>query len=55
MIHPCWSLQFLNGTKMGPCTLDGFANVLKAPLVGPVGGGRTFIRGGIPPPLEVIR
>jgi hypothetical protein len=39
---------------MGPCTLDGFANVLKAPMVGPVGGGHTFMKGGIPPPLEVI-
>ena len=55
MIHPCWSLQFLNGTKMGPYMLDSFANVLKAPMVGPVSGGRTFMKGGIPLPLEVIQ
>jgi hypothetical protein len=28
---------------MGPCTLDGFANVLKAPMVGPVSGGHTNV------------
>ncbi len=43
MIHPCWSLRCLNGAKMGPCRLDGFANVLKAPMVGPVSGGHTYV------------
>jgi hypothetical protein len=28
---------------MGPCTLDGFANVLKALMVGPVSGGCTYV------------
>jgi hypothetical protein len=28
---------------MGPCPLDGFANVLKAPMVEPVSGGGTYV------------
>jgi hypothetical protein len=43
MIYPCWSLQCCNCTKMGPCPLDGFANVAKAPKVGPVSGGCTYV------------
>jgi hypothetical protein len=35
--------QCRNGAKMGPCLLDGFANVVKAPMMGPVSGGCTYV------------
>jgi hypothetical protein len=43
MIYPCWTYQCLNDAKMGPCPLDGVANVIKAPMVGPVSGGCTYV------------
>jgi hypothetical protein len=43
MIYPCWSVRCHNGVKIGPCPLNGFANVVKALMVGPVSGGCTYV------------
>ncbi len=55
MINPCWTCQFLNNAKMGPCRW-----MVLTVFKGSNGGASQWrlhqcLKGGIPPPLEVIR